>query len=498
MKEISRDYGKYPTFAPVKNVPSGSGGDESLDYGKYPAFAPVKCRSRQKLPAGVLRVDEFSGTFEQACMAPVFGSGYWREQIKSVTFVDTLADMGKDAWDVSEAGNGSVMAWVQPNGELYDLYIGGKGKIYAGESCNTMFAGYENAERITFGGALDTADDRDMGGMFMGCRSLTELDLSGFNTEKVQNMALMLEGCEALTTVNVSGFDTSGVTVMRGMFQECRSLKNLKLGRGFVTKQADTTDMYQNCPAGKKKTSRKKPAGVLRADEGPAFGSADKHPVFGSKYQRWQIGSVTFVDNLKDMPKDAWDVSETGDGSVKAWVKKNGWQYDLYIGGWGRVRTGKSCKGMFAGYTGVRRFHFGSALDTGAAEKMQGMFRDCRELQTLDLSSFRTGSVVNMREMFDSCTALTSLNLKGVDTSKVRDMGRMFRNCFKLNGLNISYFDTASVRSMDGMFSGCKSLNDISRPYEFVPDGAATKEMYKDCPADDRTMFSGLRKLFGR
>ena len=72
----------------------------------------------------------------------VFGSDYQRTQIRSVTVVDTLADMPEDAWDVSEAGNGTVMTWVKPNGELYDLYIGAEGGVCAGTSCRTESAGF--------------------------------------------------------------------------------------------------------------------------------------------------------------------------------------------------------------------------------------------------------------------------------------------------------------------------------------------------------------------
>ena len=38
-----------------------------------------------------------------------------------------------------------------------------------------------------------------MSSMFDGCRNLTELNLTNFNTNKVTNMSYMFSGCSSLT-----------------------------------------------------------------------------------------------------------------------------------------------------------------------------------------------------------------------------------------------------------------------------------------------------------
>ena len=178
--DSSRDYEKYPTFAPL---PTG-----------MRASAPIKENTAWK--NNVLRSDEITWVLnlDERKKHSVFGSQYRREQIQSVTFLDTLAEMPADAWDASEAGNRSVMAWVKPNGELYDLYIGAEGGMRTGESCAGMFAGYVNAERITFGRALHTKGAREMYAMFQGCGSLRELDLCSFDTSNVTYMSSMFDG----------------------------------------------------------------------------------------------------------------------------------------------------------------------------------------------------------------------------------------------------------------------------------------------------------------
>ena len=84
-----------------------------------------------------------SGGFGLAddCPCFVFGSEYGREQVRSIHFLDTLRNVPGGAWDVSEAGDGSVLAWVEPNGELYDLFIGAEGGIKAPEDCTMLFFG---------------------------------------------------------------------------------------------------------------------------------------------------------------------------------------------------------------------------------------------------------------------------------------------------------------------------------------------------------------------
>ena len=59
--------------------------------------------------------------------------------------------------------------------------------------------------------------------MFFGCSSLTNIDLSNFNTNNVTNMIYMLSGCSSLTNINLSNFNTENVYEMSYMFFKCSS-----------------------------------------------------------------------------------------------------------------------------------------------------------------------------------------------------------------------------------------------------------------------------------
>ena len=68
----------------------------------------------------------------------------------------------------------------------------------------------------------------DMASMFSGCRNLTSIDLSSFDTSNVTEMGGMFYECEYLTELDLSNFDTSNITDMRYMFYGCSNLTTIK------------------------------------------------------------------------------------------------------------------------------------------------------------------------------------------------------------------------------------------------------------------------------
>ena len=65
--------------------------------------------------------------------------------------------------------------------------------------------------------------------MFYRCNSLTNIDLSNFNTDYVNDMSNMFYGCKSLIKINLSNFNTQNVTNMSCMFFGCKSLKKEKI-----------------------------------------------------------------------------------------------------------------------------------------------------------------------------------------------------------------------------------------------------------------------------
>ena len=123
------------------------------------------------------------------------------------------------------------------------------------------------------------------------------------------------------------------------------------------------------------------------------------------------------------------------------------------------VPTSTGC--WFAGLNNLSNIYGMQYLDTSNVTDMNGMFRGCFNLTSLDLSNFDTSNVTDMHDMFESCGALTALNLSNFDTSNVTDMSGMFYACHELLSLNIDNFNTVNVTDMYDMFASCNKITSI-------------------------------------
>ena len=95
-------------------------------------------------------------------------------------------------------------------------------------TCKNMFNGCRDITEIDLS-YFDTSQVIDMHKMFYTCTSLNSLKLDNFDTSKVTDMSYMFASCSSLSTLNLSEFDTSQVEDMCYMFFSCSSLLSLNL-----------------------------------------------------------------------------------------------------------------------------------------------------------------------------------------------------------------------------------------------------------------------------
>ncbi len=189
-----------------------------------------------------------------------------RQQIESIEFLDNK-NIPSDAigtWDVSEAGDKSIMAWYRTGDKTgkYKVYIGSDNIIMANPNSSNLFSEILNLNILKFNNNFDTSmvtnmshmfyrtgfnstvftldvsnfdtsQVTDMGLMFSstGYKSnVFTLDVSNFNTSQVTDMAFMLSAIgysNPTFTLDVSNFDTSKVTNMLGMFSSAGYKSNV-------------------------------------------------------------------------------------------------------------------------------------------------------------------------------------------------------------------------------------------------------------------------------
>ena len=380
--------------------PQGDGGGLSFSV-KINAYGKVKeAPTGSKIKAYMTQADLNKENFTPP--QTDFHADDYRSKITTITTKkdNIVPETAVESWDISEAGDGSVMAYVEKTDEVleprpepgptnakiysndekvndiskpiyatplsetntnyaYKLTIGGKGGIIANENMTGYFLGFFSTvlNKVSIDlSALDTSEVTDMRYMFAGCSSLTSLDLSNFDTSKVIDMSDMFDQCYMLTSLDLRNFNTSEVIDMSSMFSACISLTSLDVSNFDTSKVIDMSDMFSR-----------------------------------SDFDSMHIEKINV-----------------------------------------------------------------SNFDTSKVIDMSDMFAGCSSLTSLDVSNFDTSKVINMSDMFSECSSLTSLDLSSFDTSKVTTMNWIFNKCSKLTKIMVSNkWVINSGASTDRMFDNC-------------------------------------------
>ena len=363
--------------------PQGDGGGLSFSV-KINAYGKVKeAPTGSKIKAYVTQTDYDNEDFSPQTD---FHTDAYKSKITTITTKNDniVPATATESWDISEAGDGSVMAYVEDDGTgngTYKVTIGGKGGIIANENMMNYFSDFNKMTSIDLS-ALDTSEVTYMGGMFYSCSSLTSLDVSNFDTSKVTNMSAMfsadLDIPMNIEEINVSSFDTSKVTDMGRMFYSCSSLTSLDVSNFDTSKVTDMSDMFWNC-----------------------------HGLTSLDLSNFNTSNVT---NMRDMfaaciSLTSLDVSNFDTSKVT------------------------DMGGMFWNCHGLTSLDL-SNFDTSNVTVMDQMFGDCISLTSLDVSNFDTSKVTDMRYMFENCSKLTEITVSNKwlisSSTNIKDM---FKNC---------------------------------------------------------------------
>jgi len=251
------------------------------------------------------------------------------------------------------------------------------------------------------------SDDSDH--MFACCDNLTKIDLTSFDTSKVENMGFMFFGCRSLVELDLSNFNTSNVTNMEDLFYGCNNLKNIELRSFDTSKVSNMYEMFGGCES------------LIKLD----VSGFDTQNVIDMGLMFYDCASLTTL-NLRN-----FNTSNVVDMH---------WMFDC-------------CKKLESVDL--------SSFDTSNVEDMWNMFNECRSLGSLNLASFNTSNVVAMDGMFCGCSKLKKLDLSGFDTKSVSYMSGMFYDCRNIVDLDLSSFRTQKLKETERMFYGCSNLTTL-------------------------------------
>ena len=192
----------------------------------------------------------------------VFGIPDWnRYSITGIYVIDTLDVEGKpegildlasarqngaanNAVDLSAAGDGGVVGWINENGALI---IAGDGGVKAPTDCSSLFARFTGATVIDLGGNLHTDDTTDFRYLFYSCTEAQTINVSGLITSGATSFDKMFTGCHCVESLDLSSFDSSRVESFYYMFQNCTTLRDLDM-TSFSTDSAwQYSGMFRGC-----------------------------------------------------------------------------------------------------------------------------------------------------------------------------------------------------------------------------------------------------------
>ena len=437
-------------------------------------------------------------------------------QIEEVTFLDTLEQAPYSGWDVSEAGDGSVMAWIDGYDNKCHLYIAAEGGINGKNACKSLFGNYKNLKTIHFNGNFHTRQTEDFSSMFANCHALEALDLSTIDTRSATTMSCMFLDCRSLTQLDVSGLDTSNVTDMMGMFWQCAGLTSLDLRNFDTSEVTEMAAMFEGCSSLRELDLRSfdtanvvsmtqmfhKCSELENLDASSFDGSSVKYlsrmllncpklrnvnmgsfaPVNAVSYEYFMDSSRTVNDRpwRELFTKKAPQAAAWEDNVLKDFTSFSyGHQYteaiadsdievtkivsatfldtlaDAPASAWDVSEAGDGSVLAWVNGDG-QRYDLFIAGEGGVNGRIacKELFNGYKNLKKVDFGgNFHTEQAADFSCMFADCRALEELDITTLDTSNATTLWAMFNNCRALKTIDLSHMDTAKVTDMGSMFS---------------------------------------------
>ena len=233
--------------------------------------------------------------------------------------------------------------------------------------------------------------------MFYFCESLTNLDLSNFNTFNINNIKNMFLGCKSLINLNLSNFNAGKVTDMSCMFDNCNSLINLNLSNFNTQNVTDMSFMFDNCYS------------------------------------------------LKDLDLSSFNTQNVTDMSYMFYNCKS--LININLSNFNTQNVIKMIS-MFSYCESLKDLKLSNFI-TKKVKEMNNMFCKCISLTSLDLSKFNIKNVTDMSYMFNDCNSLKFLNLSKFKIKKDICICNIFYKCNSLEKRNLITKDNKILNEFD-------------------------------------------------
>ena len=305
--------------------------------------------------------------------------------LEAINIVDKYTPAsGETSWDASAketvggtAYTGKVTVYLSADKKTLTIAGNGCGKIFANPDSEWAFTkaydGMPALKKISGAEVLDTQLMVKAGGMFAQNRNLESVNVSNWNTGKLQNTSAaggyygMFMNCAKLKALDVSGWNTGNVTETVRMFAGCSLLTTIDVSGWKTAKITNMNEMFSG-------------AGISQiAVNGSGWDTSNLV---------YSYGMFEDCANLKQVDLSTWNVSKL-----------------------------ERAFSMFknSGLTSIDL----STWDESIVNSVYDMFRNCKALTTVNLNGWNLSHLENgttddrkgSAGMFSGCTALTKLTI---------------------------------------------------------------------------------------
>lgn len=354
-------------------------------------------------------------------------------------------------------------------------------------------------------------------GLFKNLSSLTSIDLTNFNTEKVRNFTSLFEGCSALQTLDMSRFDVNNVTNITNLLKDCSALRFLDLSNWLPNSTKVTFATRDNAFSGLtslfslnasnsffaqrllfnmmsdlydrtnddfvKRLSELKlnnctfTSSTDVSDFCDRLKSSKKLTTFECSDMQFDTSKSISLSNIStffDMIKSNTNltsikmanVNVTGATSVSGLFGSLSKLTSLDISGWD-LSNCSTASYVFASGSLVNFYAKNVTLSTKIATNFltsqYGGLRCNSHLKLVDMSGFKiTGdSMVSLASMLSNCSRLETVDFSNADFSKVNSLSQFFNGNTNLKTLTTTGWNISNVQDMSKMFVSCRSLTNL-------------------------------------
>ena len=370
---------------------------------------------------------------------------------------------------------------------------------------NATFRGCASLTELDLSGS-NAEKVKDMGGMFYGCVALSNLNLSGFKTGSVTDMPYLFSSCQSLESLDLSSFNTENVTSMESMFSQCSSLRSLDLSSFNTSKVIDMHLMFFKCTNLESiDLSSFDTENLQRMAH--MFFSCTKLAMldlssFATPNMTSMLSAFQYCKNLKAIyVTSAFTTDKVTEGpyAFAGCVNLPNFNPDktgvemAHTGAGGYLTAATASWVRWDAPTGTLSFHRSAMkpagdniLDLGYGNDPNWDTHAAEIKKVVFKAGFRDETHTTCSNWFNGCTNLTSIEgIENLNTSNVENMSGMFALCSNLETLDLSHFNTERVTTMAQMFYGCTKLHDLNISSFNTEKVTSMNQMFSNCSSLD-------------